>query len=295
MDFKKKMLEIKEKIKKMPTIGTLAYLIHIFFFDSWRLLKRHFRYFRDKKFLSPNIELKNIAVGKRVFILACGPSINQQDLKPLRNELCFSVNNFFIHPDFQIIKPEYHMFPSSHSPITDEQYAAWFKDAEAHFPDGQKVLVSVEDKYIVEKGDLFKRQKVYYYYRNGKKGPEDIVRSIDLTRRIPMITTIVHLGIYLGIYLGSKEIYLLGCDHDMLLHIGEYRHFYAEKNNAIKRAGYNDWNHDDLGGHFWTFNMMWETYRKIRNYSERRGIKIYNATLGGILDIFPRIKLEDIL
>ncbi len=286
---------IKDKIKKMPMIGQATHAVHIFFIASWRFLKRKHLYWVSKKYLSRNVELKNANKEGRCFVLGCGPSIKQQDLKPLRNELCISVNNFFVHPLFKEIKPEYHIFPTTHSPISEEQAAAWFQDAERHFPEGQKVLVSVEDKYIVDRFGIFKKQNVYYYYRDGKKGPENIIRLIDLTRRVPMISTIVHLGIYLGIYLGTKEIYLLGCDHDMLLHLGNYRHFYEEKENAIKRAGYSDWNHEDLGTHFWTFYMMWEAYRKIRNYAERYGIKIYNSTLGGILDVFPRKSLEEVL
>lgn len=284
-----------EKIKNKPMVGQLLHSANVFFINLGGLIKRRFFYFINKKYLAPNVELKNTERGRRCFVLATGPSINSQDLRQLRGELCISVSNFFVHPFFGEIKPKYHLFASTHSPISDEQVKTLFEDAERQFPDGQKILISVEDKYIVDRYNIFTKQKVYYYYRDGKKGPEDIIRDIDLTRRVPMISTIVHLGIYLAIYLGSVEVYLLGCDHDSILHLGDSRHFYKEEEHALKRAGFSEWSQEGVGSHFRVYWLMWETYRKIKNYSKRRGVEIYNSTPGGMLDVFPRRSLGEVI
>ena len=36
-------------------------------------------------------------------------------------------------------------------------------------------------------------------------------------------------------------------------------------------------------------------YSKAKEYCDKRGVKIFNATRGGCLEVFPRIKLEDVL
>ena len=58
--------------------------------------------------LKQNRKLRDIHKGKRCFILATGPSINAENLKPLKNEFCIAVSNFYLHPDFKLIDPEYY-------------------------------------------------------------------------------------------------------------------------------------------------------------------------------------------
>ena len=36
-------------------------------------------------------------------------------------------------------------------------------------------------------------------------------------------------------------------------------------------------------------------YGKLKEYAEQRGIKIYNATRGGYLEVFERVNLDDLL
>ena len=62
------------------------------------------------KFLKRNIELKNIYNNKRTIIIANGPSINNFDLKKVQNELLIMVNRSFLHPDYEFIKPNFHIF-----------------------------------------------------------------------------------------------------------------------------------------------------------------------------------------
>ena len=42
--------------------------------------------------------------------MANGPSIKNQDLKPLKNEITFFLNRAFLHQDYEFIKPKYHIF-----------------------------------------------------------------------------------------------------------------------------------------------------------------------------------------
>src|SRR6185437_6208885 len=58
--------------------------------------------------LAANQSIYNRHAGQRCFILATGPSIKTQPLHLLAGETCISVSNFFVHPDYGLIRPRYH-------------------------------------------------------------------------------------------------------------------------------------------------------------------------------------------
>ena len=112
--------------------------------DTGLFLYRHFRtspdnYGLDKKIISElaeeNINLKDCHRGERCFILATGPSIQKQDLTLLKNEICISVSNFFVHPDYKKIKPLYHCIAPYHKPITEEAFQAWLLEIDQSLGD----------------------------------------------------------------------------------------------------------------------------------------------------------------
>ena len=35
-------------------------------------------------------------------------------------------------------------------------------------------------------------------------------------------------------------------------------------------------------------------YKKAKEYADKHGIKIYNATRGGALEVFPRVNFDDL-
>lgn len=271
----------KETIKNLPLVGK-------------KLVGWYSAYLRlqNRKVLRKNLELKNKFAGRRAFVIATGPSIKNQDLKKLAGELCISVSNFFVHPDFPIIKPEYHLFAPTHMPLTPEQFSTWMKDAEAHFPEGQNVLISVTDKHIIDKYGLLKKQNVYYYFV--KRKTLEASETIDFSKPLPAIQTSVHIGIYLGVYLGVSEIYLLGCDHDWILHLGETRHFYDEKKSVLSQANYDEWA-PDLEPEFAAYVNLWKIYKLIRNYARSHNIRLVNCTPGSLLDVLPKINLDEII
>ncbi len=283
---------IRERLKKLPIFGPAVSYMNGIRREKKDFAKRFLFYWKNRSVLTKNVELRDQHVGKKCFILATGPSIKDQDLSRLQGEFCISLSNFFIHPDFKKIKPKYHFFVGSHSPVTDEQFAAWFKDAEAHFPDGQEIFVALKDKHIVDKYGVFKKQKVYYYFvGDGRLG--HFTKKVDFTKPLPTIQSSPHLGLYLALYVGCKEINLLGVDHDWLLHFGETRHFYDEKNNAMTKLGYSGWSSSAFEDELRSYITLWGIYKRIRDYAQEKVVSIYNCTPGSLLDVFPRRNLDE--
>jgi hypothetical protein len=242
--------------------------------------------------LKANAPLKNSATQvRRCFILATGPSIQQQDLSSLQGEFCISVSNFFVHPLFKKLDPQFHIFAPTHPPITEEQIGLWWKDA-TEFMTGNtrtKVFLHATNKPEKEKFGVFSGQQVHYYYGGGRF-------PVDFTKQVPGIQTVVHLAIYLAMYLGIGEIYLLGCDHSWLNHYGKSMHFYQEEQHAFTRNNYSEWSEvKDIGEEFKNHANLWDIYRRIRTEAIKDNIRIYNATPGSLLDIFPRKELIQVL
>ena len=287
-------MSLRQKIKSNKLVGPLAIKASAFYNYYIRILRHYRFYLKNKRNLDKNIELKNKYAGKRCFILGCGPSINTQDLTPLKDELCISVSNFFVHKDFKTISPEFHLFAESHTPITDKQLFDLFTGAEEKLSPDQNVFVGIRDNIFVRDNKLFSKNKIYNYTIPCSVNYKTITK-IDFTKQLPPIMTVAHIALYLGIYLGCKEIYLLGCDHDTILHLGESRHFYKENESALTRGGYNEWHHTDWGAHFRAYSLLWAIYKRVKAYAEKENIKIVNSTPKSLLDIFPRRSLEEVL
>ena len=79
--------------------------------------------------------------------------------------------------------------------------------------------------------------------------------------------------------MGFKEIYLLGVDCNYPK--GEKNHF-VESGFVDKNAASNP-------------IRMRVGYKKAKEYADANGIKIINCTRGGMLEVFPRMSLEEVL
>lgn len=282
----------RKYLKEMPVIGPTGVTLMLLWrqFRDWTHDTR--AYFRDKKHLVQNKYLKGSETGKRCFILATGPSIKTQDLSSLAGELCISVSNFFVHPDFSTINPRFHIFAPSHDPIPDSQIVTWFQDAEKHFKEGQKVFVALHDRALVVTHNIFTKQKVYYYqidYRHKRE-----IKEIDFSKRIPEIQTVGHLALYLALYIGGQNIYLLGYDHDWLLNLGKSSHFYEEKQSALVREGYNEMVNRNMENEFRNHLTLWKLYKNIKHFAEKKHVTIQNATPTSLLDVFPFVELSTV-
>jgi hypothetical protein len=212
------------------------------------------------------------------------------DLAPLENEFCISVSNFFVHPLFSRIKPNYHLFAGTHPPLTNEHIGNWWKDATESLTGNPKtrILLNANDKKIKDQFNVFNEQEVFYYLGEGKF-------PVNFTRQIPDIQTVVHIAIYLAMYLGIKEIYLLGCDHSWITHFGQSMHFYQESQHSFTRNNYSEWSEiKDIGEEFKAYANLWDIYRNIRSEARSINVDIFNATPGSLLDIFPRKDFAEI-
>jgi len=237
-----------------------------------------------------NIKLKDIHHNERCFILATGPSIKNQDLKLLNGENCIAVSNFFVHPDYSIIKPKYYCVAPFHAPITEEAWQKWMSGLE-NGTGNSMMFFSLSDQVRNQK--YFVNREVNFLNFGGSMD-SIIHRGIDISRKIPGPQSVTIMALYVALYMGFKEIYLLGCDHDWILHLNQSSHFYSEGNHILNKSGYNEWFVSDVDEYFRDYLELWRQYKIINHIAKKESIAIYNATNGGLLDVFPRIKYESL-
>lgn len=225
---------------------------------------------------------------RRAFLLATGPSLKKVDLDILVGECCITMSNFFVHPQFQSLKPAYHVLAPSHPPITSKEYSFFLQDAFDHMKHPITLFMGESDRHIVEKMDMPDNIQVYYY-KSGGKFP------IDLTKTIPTVRTVVHPALHLAIYLGIKELHLLGVDHSWISHYGVSQHFYEERESKLVQNSYNEWRHKDKGTLFKGYGLTWDVYRELRDFYAPKGIRVFNLNPNSMLDIFPFKDLKELL
>jgi hypothetical protein len=90
--------------------------------------------------------------------------------------------------------------------------------------------------------------------------------------------------------MGFKEIYLLGLDFNyslMLNDKGEIVQNENIKDYFSDQSATRNLNIPDIGGSL-------ENFQAIRKYADLTGIKVYNSTRGGKLEVFNRVNFDNI-
>jgi hypothetical protein len=246
----------------------------------------------DRALLSANRALHGRHAGRRAFILCSGPSIKTQDLTVLKNEICIGVSNFFVHPEYATIGPRYHCIAPLHPPFTDDDGLRWFRTMEQPL-EGRELFLALTDRHLVETGRLFSATQIHYLAFGrpwGKSAPPPLA----LDERLPSGQSVSIFALMVALQLGFSEIYLLGTDHTSLnFQNGQYayQHFYTgARTNALGEIP----PPPDLEPEFAGYVALWRQYKTLRTIAAARGVQIFNATRGGLLDVFPRVTLESL-
>ena len=261
----------------------------------WRLLfaiKTSLRnYLIGNKLLLKQTEaLKNRHPGTRCFILGAGSSVKSQDIKKLENEFVISVSNTFVHPDFSLIRPKYHVLPPimhSHGDVySEERFVTWLKEMEVGVGEAE-MFFHIGDKPMIERNGLFKRHIIHwveYTDWNGSFGHE-----LNLYN-VPRIGSVSELAITIGLYLGFDEIYLLGIDHDWFN--GLFVYFYDHKTQHAVKPDENAVSHVDAEFQMRRHADIFKKYKYL--YSIKNNIYNANADPKHYMDVFPKVNYDSI-
>ena len=265
--------------------------------DKFYLLSNYKYFLKYKDLISKNIELKDKHRGKRCFLLGIGPSIKKENLKPLKDQIVFALNNFYVHDDFAHIMSgdveKYYMTAPIHPPQTEDEWKAWFEDMENNIPKDVNMLFGLNKydgniKNIIDKYDIFKEHKINWYFAGIPTNEyyNFSQNEIDLTNMVLNANTVSIYALLASIYMGFDEIYLLGMDHNYMckseVDSRFYKHSIHQKDQTKRISdmyNYKSYNKILLEGMVQIFN-----HYQILN--ENSNCKIYNTSKDSLLDIF---------
>lgn len=269
---------VKKTMNRMRIVQHLCYYNILGFFRSHGL-------FHNNNSLRL-ARLKGSHKGERCFLIGNGPSLTGEDLNLLKDEYTFGTNMVYKIFDQTEWRPSFHC-------VSDTIYAS---------------KLGTELSEMV-KAPLFTTERTY---RRMRKKPIDTTYVHTIQTELYKVrgniqaycmikATVLSLAAEMAFHMGFSEIYLLGVDctnpHDKG---GHFTDNYATKEvaetdiNRIKmRMNAKSLTKKQIGDHIIDRSM--KVYSLLDRYASKHGIRIYNATRGGNLEIFPRVNLEDVL
>jgi len=241
-------------------------------------------------FLKQNIELKDMFKGKRAFLVANGPSIKKQDLKPLKDEITFFVNRAFLHEDYEYIKPTFHI-------IVDPKLATgeWdikFLDYILEKNPDVTFLLNYKWYYLDKFQPYIKdeRFKIYWVASELFTTPFHKRRKIDLTT-LTYGAAVTGVAFVTSIYMGIKDFYFLGQDGNGLCYeiIGKDSHFYGTNPENSQKSI------KDIVKDLYMMHNSLKNWIYFSEYCKQIGFNVYNLTEGGIFNMFERKNYKEVI
>lgn len=241
------------------------------------------------KMLSKKVKkFKGIHNGESCFIIGNGPSLTVEDLNKIKNQVSFSSNRINLFLEETEWKPHYYTF-------IDARIAINFFD-EVYKMERKQMFVIVTDAGYTSLKKQFKKNCIFLrsYHEHEKNGLPKF--SEEISKKMHTHGTVTYANIQLAIYMGFKNIYLIGVDNNYAINkrkdgsieinkelIGKdyFKESYYNSNENAKQVPNNVY-------------AMSQAYLSAKKYCDQRDIKIYNATRGGKLEVFPRVKFDDL-
>lgn len=244
----------------------------------------------ERDLLNQNEKLRNCHRGQRCFVIGNGPSLTKQDLAPLDGEITFVMNAFWKHPILDKWQPTYFCFADPVWHDGSETVKKSFESIRARAPSATYIF-PLAGKQILERDALLPLASTCFFAFQNQPIGLSVADTFDFTRAIPFPYSSSQLAIMAAMFMGCTPIYLMGLDHNWLAHRGQDMHFFSGV-SIEDHTGELDCPYDE---EIEAAGRLWRGYRKLKSLGEAHGIQIVNATAGGFLDVFERVKYESLL
>lgn len=232
--------------------------------------------FADKFYHPAVCRFHNMHEDEKCFIVGNGSSLSVADLNALSHHgiICFGMNGIPMIFKNTKWRPDYYV-------CEDGKAMDLFEDLilESQL---DCVFVSDTNKEFLRKAGRFDQINVFHMaienYTPCMPSFSDNMETVLFCGY-----TVTYVCIQIAVYMGFREIYLLGMDFDYadgdtveVRHFDEKYHKNQEKINPCRKSE----------------NLL--AYEAARQYAESHGIKIFNATRGGKLEVFERVDFDSL-
>lgn len=228
---------------------------------------------------------KNQHTARRCFLIGNGPSLTAEDLTLLHNhnEITFAFNRIYNIFDQTEWRPTYYI-------SQDEKMLAGCIDVINSCELGKK-FIPIQMKWYF---DLDVKEAIYFKISPQQiESPLDFMFSDDITSEIYNSSTCMYTAAQIAAYMGFSEIYLLGVDHHFRTSMNNKGEIVVD--NTVKDYFTEKYNEDKDKLYIPNTEKSTLTYIAMKNHCDKRGIKVYNATRGGKLEVFQRVNFDDLM
>ena len=245
-----------------------------------RLRNYHLKYFSSTKWGRKTKALKNKYQGKRCFIIGNGPSLTAKDLDKLKNEYTFAFNRIYLIFDQTDWRPTFYCMQDN-------------KIAKASIAEIKKYI---RTPYVFAPINLKWYENVDIesdYFFSPKWAGESVPEfSEDIPRYVGVGNTVAYTAIQIAAYMGFSEVYLLGVDHSFKTFQDKAGNIITDKN--AKDYFCDQYNKDKEQLFIPKLDISTLSYIAAQQYAEKHTLKIFNATRGGKLEVFPRVNYDSL-
>ena len=256
---------------------------------------------RAENFLASSLSVNRALEGrhadrKRCFVIGNGPSLKGVDLTRLKGEVTIGANSFYKHPSAPAMELRYLCIGDPHFFQDEPRVVDWHHLIEREMPKTTLIL-SKTARPLVEKHALYPKHETFYVETSGVPARRPSEVNIDFTKPLNVgQSTGTLVEIPLAMYLGFREIYLLGFDANWLENLAASYHFYDKHDHFPE---FDSVAKDNRGFSYEqdveTVRREFESHRLLALRGRELGVQIWNATAGGRVDTYPRIRLDDVL
>ncbi len=270
-----------------PIVNLFRYIVKYYIPEFFFRIKMFLRKIRLLPKDSNLLCLKDKYKGKRIFVIATGPSVDVKDLEKMgqNGEITVAVNSIcsvygktkwrptcYIMTDYLGIEVmrerygnvKYDDFAIDTVVLSEQCRNLMIKDERGH---KQAFLpFSFQDHWL------------NHFSKHRRYNRDMSIGAFDLF-------TVSCSAINLADYMGAAEIYLYGFDG---YNVGSINHVGDTTEKSYDNSGC------DIEGVMHTNRKMTRGYEYIRDVALKGRVPIYNATKGGFLEVFPRVSFDNL-
>jgi len=233
---------------------------------------------------------KNKYMGERCFCIGNGPSLKQTPLHLLEGEYTFRLNRI------ADIYPRTTWRPSFYVNVTRQPTQTEFARSAANAAQETTSFLSKRYAHLVmAEAEFDISDNVILLNVAPLRVVPLVVWSQDIAETISKYGTSMLSVLQIAVYMGFNPIYLVGCD-------GEFEPYkYGEGDPNHFSPDYGNFFNPGQGAEFSpsfceATTARWDRGLRIaKDVCDKLGVKIYNATIGGDVEIYPRVDLLEVL
>lgn len=210
-------------------------------------------------------------LGERCFIIGNGPSLKQTDLSKLKGEITFGMNRIYLAFDQMGFTPTYYV---SVNDLVIEQC----------LPD---ILALPMPKFLSWRSRRFftsPPDEHTIFLHTTYTGPKF---ATDVRGRLWEGATVTYVALQLAYYMGFQQVILIGVDHSFSTQ--------GKPNTTVVSQGED---RDHFHANYFGKGFRWQlpdletserAYQMAKEAFERAGREVLDATVGGKLQVFPKV------